>query len=129
MGISNFWCYGGREYPFDISEAECMKAVGDSLGALKTAADELEARVGLSPHETIDEQCEMIGAFFDGIFGDGEGEKICGKRHSLEKYSNAYVEFIVFLSSQVEAFASMRESIEARYADRICSAEAVGTDV
>ena len=124
--MSNVWCYGGREYSFDISDADCMKAVGEALDKLKSAADVLEEKKDLLPHETIEEQCGMIRVFFDGIFGAGEGERICGARNSLEKHSDAYVEFIVFLSSQVEAFSSMRESIEARYAERISAAEVIG---
>lgn len=122
--MNHFWCFGGREYPFDISESDCMKKVGDALTTLKKLADELEnkaACANLAPHETIDEQCGMIGTFFDMIFGGGEGKKICGERHSLDRYSEAYMEFIVFLNSQVEEFSAMRESIEKRYAERLAA--------
>lgn len=117
--MNSTWSCGGREYPFDISEAECMRSVGDALKKLKIEADELELREDVAPHETIAEQCGMIGRFFDEIFGDGEGEKICGEKSSLRDYSDAYVSFIVFLNAQVEEFAAMRESIERRCAERI----------
>ena len=117
--MNSKWSCGGREYPFDISEAECMRSVGEALLELKKAADELEAREGIATHETIEEQCGMIGRFFDMIFGDGEDVKICGEKCSLSEYSDAYVNFIVFLNAQVEEFAAMRVSIEKRCAERI----------
>ena len=57
----------------------------------------------------------MIRAFFDNVFGEGAGEAICGVRHSAEQYTLKYVDFIVFVNRQVEAFSELCRSIEDKY--------------
>jgi hypothetical protein len=111
--MEHIWKTGGREYYFDVSESESMERLN---GALATLCEECsttgsDGTVG----GTIENHCAMIGRFFDAVFGEGTGREICGERHSAEQYTMRYVDFIVFVNRQVEAFSAMCRDIEDKY--------------
>ncbi len=108
--MNRIWNYNGREYRFDISEKACVERLSDALRTLREdvgAADSTAA--------AIEKHCGMIAAFFDTVFGEGCGREICGAAESAEAYSEAYVDFIMFVNSEVNSFASLREEIETAY--------------
>ena len=111
--MEHIWKTSGREYYFDVSESESMDRLNGALSELcKECGDDGS---GSSVGGTIETHCAMIGRFFDSIFGEGAGAEICGKRHSAEQYTMRYVDFIVFVNRQVEAFSAMCREIEERY--------------
>lgn len=110
--MEHIWNTGGREYYFDISESETMKRLNDALAEIcETCAQPAGSELG----DTIVHHCGMIGTFFDRMFGDGAGREICGEKLSAEQYTMRYVDFIVFVNRQVEAFSQMCREIEDRY--------------
>ncbi len=123
--MNHIWIYGGREYHFDVSECECVDKLTEALGKLRGEADLLDMGGG-GTAEIIRRHCKMIAEFFDTVFGEGFGKEICGDELSAEEYSTAYIEFILFVNSQVEALANLRAAVESRYLSRIESLSAVG---
>lgn len=111
------WKYCGREYPFDISDSDCVRRMNNALAALREDYAEIEEKSDTV--QAIDNQCEMIGEFFGTVFGDAQAKAICGERNSLEAYTTAYVEFIMFVNDQLEELAKFREAIEKRITERL----------
>ena len=103
------WHYGGGEYPFDISEAGCIQRLAEALAPMKTESTEDGAA------EHIETHCCIIAEFFDTIFGEGSGERICGSIMSAGAYSEAYLDFIAYIREQTESLIRMRAETEARY--------------
>ncbi|MBQ2726962.1 MAG: hypothetical protein IJF78_14765 [Clostridia bacterium] len=110
--MEHIWNIGGREYFFDVSESETMNRLN---GALASLCEDCTQPEGKEAGDTIRHHCTMIGRFFDSIFGEGAGRDICGERLSAEVYTMRYVDFIVFVNRQVEAFSAMCREIEDKY--------------
>jgi len=111
--MEHIWKTGGREYFFDVSESESMRKLNGALASLCGECGGAESGEGVG--DTIENHCAMIGRFFDSIFGEGAGDAICGQRRSAEQYTMRYVDFIVFVNRQVEAFSAMCRDIEEKY--------------
>jgi len=111
--MEHIWNAGGREYYFDVSESESMNKLNNALAAL--CAECGEGDNNGSAGGAIEHHCSIIGRFFDSVFGEGAGKEICGERRSAEQYTMRYVEFIVFVNRQVEAFSAMCRDIEEKY--------------
>lgn len=111
------WNVSGRDYYFDVSDSECMKKLNRALTILCGECGDGEAITEVGG--TIEHHCSMIGDFFDNIFGIGAGVEICGQRHSAEQYTLRYVDFIVFVNQQVEAFSKLCRSIEEKYLSKL----------
>jgi len=45
-------------------------------------------------------QCGILEEFFDEIFGDGSGIRICGREKSAGAYTKAFLDFLSFLQEQ-----------------------------
>ena len=76
------WTWNHGTYPFDVSEAGCM-------GRLLAALEGLRANLaGFRREQDADDMlschCGILQEFFDDIFGDGAGEKLCGRALSAE---------------------------------------------
>ncbi len=100
------WEYMGREYPFDITRESCFVSVSRGIADLSHAL-----RCDISGGISV---CDIIRAFFDGLFGEGEGKAICGEEVSAEKHISAYISFIGFLCSEIDGFSKIREGLAAR---------------
>ena len=118
--MNHTWIWDGREYPFDISESECMERMCRALAVLREAVGGLGEK-GIS--ETIREQCRIIRGFFDAVLGDGTGVEICGEAYSADAHTTAYVEFILFVNEQIGAYRSKMEAVEARYMHRAAQSQ------
>lgn len=116
--MNHTWIYGGREYHFDISSCECIEKVTSALGKLRGEADLIDC-TGNGTAEVIRLHCTMLREFFDTVFGSGMGVEICGEELSAENHSTAYIEFILFINTQVEALSNLRAEIEEKYLYRI----------
>lgn len=110
--MEHIWNIGGREYYFDVSESETLNRLKEALTELcETCARPAQGELG----ETIVKHCDMIGTFFDRVFWEGAGRDICGEKQSAEQYTMRYVDFIVFVNKQIEAFSGLCREIEERY--------------
>ncbi len=114
--MNKIWNYGGNDYRFDISERECMEKINSALGSLR---EDVCMAEGESTAALIEGHCRMIASFFDTVFGEGSGRAICGDTESAEAYSAAYLDFIMFVSAEVNSFAAMSEKMGAAYAQRL----------
>lgn len=115
--MEHIWKHNGCELSFDISDSGCMKRLGDALEPLRAGYAEMESEK-IRTHEQIDRVCMLIGRFFGTVFGEDCVSLICGERNSLEAYTGAYVDFILFVNDQLEALAKFRAEIEKRVTDR-----------
>ncbi len=94
----------GVELIFDATDA-------DTLDKYLTAVDECsKANAAIKPaggnqEETIRmyrEICGTIKKVFDDIFGEGTGEKVCGKNDSVKTCSEAYISLMEEYNRQHE---------------------------
>lgn len=125
MENKSVWTWNGREYPFDISESESMARMNDGLNELRFDNENL-GMAGLVGSSALREQCMIIRKFFDTVFGEGMGEDICGKAYSASAHTMAYMEFILFVNSQVTAFREAVAAVEAKYKNRVENIQQAG---
>ena len=119
------WSYGGEEYPFDISDAECLERIGKIFAILKND-DNTDG--GLTPAEKAIEVCESIRSFFSALFGDEKSLEICGQKQSAARCTEAYLDFIEFLKVQIDEFSRLRQAVEERYSKRAASLASVADE-
>ena len=104
--MDKIWTYKGKCHSFDITEEVSYALVSRGLNELRNFIDS-------SKEDGFAEGCcDNIKLFFDTLFGDGEGEVICGRKKSVESHISAYVSFISFLCAQVEEFSRLRMLFE-----------------
>lgn len=117
MENKSIWVWNGNEYPFDISESESMAKMNEGLQALRVDNERLcaEGHIG---SDALRLQCMIIRKFFDSVFGDGMGEAVCGKPYSASAHTMAYMEFILFVNAQVNAFREAVAAAEKKYMSR-----------
>ena len=118
------WTYGGRAYPFDITEADCISRMTRAMARLKSDMEawqlHCQARQGgIADGSLLAEHCANVRLFFDTLFGDGEGAAITGESDSAQECSEAYADFLCFAQMQVNRFARIREEVEERYRERL----------
>lgn len=113
--MEHIWNYGGGNYPFDISESESMARMCEGLNTLR---DELGRLGGDNASENLRGQCGIIRRFFDTVLGEGTGEAVCGTAYSADAHTTAYMEFILFVSDQVNAFREKAAAVEEKYRER-----------
>ena len=113
--MEHTWYYGGKTYPFDISESESMARM---CGGLNTLREEIGALGGDSASDNLRGQCLIIRRFFDTVLGEGTGEAVCGAVFSADAHTTAYMEFILFVSAQVSAFREKVAAVEEKYMNR-----------
>ena len=106
------WSFGGRKYPFDISEAGCIQRLTEAYGALR------ENDVGETA-DRMESYCCTIAEFFDILFGEGAGAAVCGTILNGEDCSAAYLSFLEYISAQTEEITQRRKAMEARYLRRL----------
>ena len=104
--MNKIWEYMGKSYPFDIMRQSCFISVSRGIADLSHAL-RCETMGGAS-------LCEVIRVFFDGLFGEGEGVAICGDGDNAEKHISAYISFIGFLCTEIDACSRMREDLATR---------------
>ncbi len=121
--MEHTWNYGGRSYPFDISESGNMARMCEGLNNLR---GELGTSGGDSAGDNLREQCLIIRRFFDTVLGEGAGEAVCGAAYSAEVHTTAYMEFILFVNDQVNAFREKAAAVEKSYRNRAAELEPAG---
>ena len=121
--MTKHWTWNTRTYPFDVSEAGCMGRLLSALEGLRNHLAQLRREADAD--EMLSCHCGILQEFFNGIFGDGAGEALCGKALSTEAYSRAYIDFMDFVNDQVDELNRMRREAEEKYLAR---AAALGLD-
>ena len=114
--MNKIWRFEEKEMPFDISETGCMTRLIEALNGLRI---NLNAFQDSQPADgMLSSHCGILQEFFDDVFGDGSGERICGKLLSAEVYSRAYIQFLDFIKEQLDEMGCMRQAAEERYRAR-----------
>ena len=114
--MDHIWHFGGGEYYFDITERDCIERITRALEDLKSTSDSFDesentASDGAARH------CEIIGAFFETVFGESASRAICPVGSGAEACSAAYVDFILFVRDEVESLARIRSSLEEKLSE------------
>lgn len=130
--MDRIWITGGREYPFDAGEYDCMQRLGEAIGQLRQKiasfdGEQQNERDDVPCAALIRRQCETIEGFFDHVLGEGEGVKICGERKNIGVAFEKYADFIAFVNGQIDGYTRLRAQVEAKFAARL-SALADGGD-
>ncbi len=108
--MRHIWSFGGQDYRFDISEARCAERLERALEALREEICDGCADKYTAP--SLERHCRMIEAFFDTVLGEGCGKTVCGGGESAEAHSEAYVDFILFVNSEVRRLSELTAQIE-----------------
>jgi len=119
--MKHTWVWNGKEYPFDISESECMARMCGGLNTLREDIGMLGD--GISASDTLRGQCRIIRRFFDTVLGEGTGEAVCGAAYSADAHTTAYMEFILFVNEQVNAFREKAAAVGETYLNRAAEME------
>lgn len=118
--MEKIWEYGGVDRPFDVSSSEGISALMEALGTLRAENKGNESDGGKRDVSAmVREHCLILRGFFDRIFGDGQGEDICGSEFSAEAHTLAYMDFITFVEREAENFRRAAAMIEEKYMERV----------
>ena len=96
--INNTFEYNGVSYEFDIRDAENSEKFEEAVAQMRETDKNLPKTGKLSTIYRA--TCEMLRNFFDYIFGEGEGVKICGERFHVTAHYDAYKAFLDFVEPQ-----------------------------
>ena len=113
--INNTFEYNGVSYEFDIRDAENSEKFENAVALMKVAEKNMPKTGRISA--IYKASCEMIGEFFDTIFGEGEGVKICGERLHVTAHYDAYKAFMDFVGPQRENIVSY-SGVFSQYSNR-----------
>lgn len=101
------------EAEFDFADADSMEAFEKSMAQLRE--DEKELPKTGSASAILRSQCKWLRDFFDRIFGDGSGEKICGKKDNFSLCRDAYVDFLDFIEIQKQDYINEANEVRGKY--------------
>lgn len=120
MQADTVWRWGGGEFPFDATDAECIgrvseavRRVNEKLSARKDAPwDDGRDLDGLSRDAA--EYCQLVELFFDALFGENASERLF-PGPSMARHAEAYAAFIAFAVRQLNALEDARRRTLERY--------------
>ena len=107
--------YNGQSYEFDVRDAENSEKLEDAIDQMRETEKKLPKTGRLSA--IYKANCQMIRDFFDTIFGEGAGVKICGERLHVTAHYDAYKAFIDFANPQRDDVMSYSNTF-AQYSNR-----------
>jgi len=107
------WNWNGRTYYFDITEPGCMRRLMEALEGLRNNLAQF--RREQDTDDMLSCHCGILQEFLDDVFGEGAGEDLCGKQLSAEVYSRAYLDFLDFVSRQMDGLEKMQKEAEEKY--------------
>lgn len=106
------WAWNGQTYAFDITDPEHMGRLIIGLTVLKLALAKLpqdtDADWEMATHS------ETLAQFFTLVLGESEASTLCG-RCSPSVYALAYLDFMDFISAQLQWLEELLDAAEQRY--------------
>lgn len=111
--MEKLWKWNGTELPFDITSPGCMRRLLDALEGLRRNLAQFRRETDTD--DMLSCHCGILQEFLDDVFGDGTGEMLCGKVPSAEVYSRAYLDFLDFVSGQMDELERVQKEAEERY--------------
>lgn len=115
MSQTKTFRYNGQEYAFDIADAEDADKFEKAVENLQSADVKREHDGRLS--ETIISQCNILRVFFDDVFGENAGEKICGEKNNLSVCMDAYKSFLEYVKEQKRGITNVTNTF-GQYSNR-----------
>ena len=109
----NVFSYNGVDYEFDTFDADQADKLEEAINGLRKSEQSVPKTGSVST--LVRFQCKMLRDFFDTIFEEGAGAKICGEKDSFYNCKNAYVAFLGFVDEQKAAYFSGMNEIRSKY--------------
>ena len=114
--INTVFCHNGREYHFDVRDAEDM-------GRFERALEVLGAREKETPKtgkasEMLKHNADMIKEFFDNCLGSGAGAAVCTEKSNVGLCYDAYMAFIDMVNQQKDSIVNAGDTIRQHTAGR-----------
>lgn len=103
-----------KEYPFNIMDADTMKKFDDAEKKMWKALRDYEvvnAKDGKIDSEGIREECKIIDAFMDDVFGAGTANEMFGEGFDLAKRTKAIKKLYGIRKSQLDEHNSRVEGL------------------
>lgn len=98
---------------FDFTDADCAEALEKAIAQL--GEDEKKLPKTGSASDILKSQCKWLRDFFDRIFGDGSGVKVCGEKNNFRICKDAYVAFLEFVSAQKQDYLDSANEVRVKY--------------
>ena len=127
MEMKKAWTWGGRDYPFDISDADCIGKVCEAIRILheKTAGWEQEKKPESSPESPAEklerlkndaaDYCELVETFFASLFDRETADSLFGANRSMYEHAKVYADFMAFTGEQLNALTESGNAARERY--------------
>lgn len=105
--------YNDFSAEFDIFDADEAELMQNSMDKMREAEKAMPKDGKIST--LVRAQCGMLRDFFDWIFGDGSGKKICGEKDSFNNCKNAYVTFLNYVEEQKNEYVNATNEVRNKY--------------
>lgn len=106
--IETIFKYNGKEYEFDVSDAECTEKLEAAADKMREEESKIP-KTGLAS-EIIKAQCNLIKNYFDNCLGEGKGNEICTEKNKLSVCYDAHESFLLFVKAQNSALMQKKNS-------------------
>lgn len=120
----SLWKWNNVELEIDFEDAEFAKKYEDAFRLMEKKEKELQKAGTLSG--IISDYCMMFYQLFDGIFGDGTGEKLFSGKKNVRICEECYDSFISECKKQVELVNKRRDAMLNRYKPNRAQRRAAG---
>lgn len=101
------------EGEFDVLDADSAELLEKSMAQLREDEKDLPKTGSIS--DIVRSQCKWLRDFFDRIFGEGAGVKICGARDNFHICRDAYVTFLDFVEIQKQDYVNSTNAVRSKY--------------
>ena len=94
-----------KKYPFDIMDADMMEVFSTAEKELWNSLSDYEnehAKDGKIDAEGVKEECRMIDAFFENVFGEGKAWEMLRTKSCLEERTKAVKKLYNLRKSQMK---------------------------
>lgn len=105
--------YNGVDFEFDTFDADCADKLESAMGELRKAEQKIQKEGSIAT--LVRAQCKMLRDFFDTIFGENAGNKLCGESDNFNNCRNAYVSFLDFVDLQKQDYVTSMNEIRGKY--------------
>ena len=107
--------YNGCTYEFDIADADASEKYEKAIEVMEEEEKTIPKTGKLS--EIYRAQCGLIKHFFDNVFEEGAGAKVCGEKDNITNHYTAYTTFLDFVKVQRDGVLAVRNTIS-KYSNR-----------
>lgn len=106
--VTTLFHWNGKEYPFDIRDADDAEKFENASADMTKEAATLEKTGKVS--NMIRAQCKLMRDFFVTCFDEQTATEILGEKDNLDKHYAAYTAFCGMVSEQRDYFVRVRNT-------------------